>query len=849
MPARELLIDASRAGLPELAHGGYVAGVLAAALAADSARVRLRRPVPTGRPLRIERPAEDQAELHDGGGLLADAVAAEVLLHLPDPVGPAEAEAASRRFPGAAHHPFPGCLACGTRHPDGLRVLPGPVSGRAVVAAHWVPPAGLADRDGILPPELVSAALDCPALWALMVHAPAGEPGPRRHLDAGDPARAAGARRRAARRHGVADRPRGAAPDGRRGDPRARRRPVRGEPPDDGGGRRAGACRSGATAGPRRRLPPRSAAAYPGGTMDGRATAAVLVAEDEPLSFASVGAALAHARALQPGGRVGVAAGTEPDPPGAAARLRAAAEPGQVLVTDAARWADLDGDAFRDAGPLPRGGGHAWELLWAEPVPRTRARLCGGPALEIDGQRIAAPGGQAGSLLAFLLASPERAAERGELIEILWPGRAPRDPQAALRPILSRLRRALGPAELEGRDRLRLILPAPVWTDVGAATDALAAARSAARGEQWAPARAHADAALRLLRPGLLPGLADDWVTGPRLEAEELELEALEWIARASLALGGPELGAAERAGRELVTRSPFRETGHRFLMEALAGAGNVAEALRVYDDLRVLLRDELGTAPAGELQALHQRLLTGAGAGARDRRGAAAGRAPQRPRAARGVGVRRPRRGAGPAAGGVGRGPRRPPRPRRGRGRARHRQDAPGGGVRRVGAGRGHRALRRLPGGGAAPLPAVRGGAARRGARLGAGRRDARRGRARARDPRAARRAGRAGRGRGAAALPAVRGDRVAARRDRRAGAARARARRPALGRPRHAAPAAPRRPRAAGGAAADRRHLPRRGGPPRRTRSRSCSPTSGATGWWSGSRSRGWASATSAR
>ena len=614
MPARELLIDASRAGLPELAHGGYVAGVLAAALAADSARVRLRRPVPTGRPLRIERPAEDQAELHDDGGLLADAVAAEVLLHLPDPVGPAEAEAASRRFPGAVHHPFPDCLACGTRHPDGLRVLPGPVSGRAVVAAHWVPPAGLADRDGILPPELVCAALDCPALWALMVHAPPESPDRvvtstleirlERPVLAGAP-------------HVVmalADRPRGAAPDGRRRDPRARRRPVRGEPPDDGGGRRVGRA---ARARPlvlvagchrvARRL-----------TLAAPWTGAPRPRSSSPRTNRSPSPASAP-RSRTPARCSRAAASASPParsptPPAAAARLRAAAEPGQVLVTDAARWADLDGDAFRDAGPLPRGGGHAWELLWAEPVPRTRARLCGGPALEIDGQRIAAPGGQAGSLLAFLLASPERAAERGELIEILWPGRAPRDPQAALRPILSRLRRALGPAELEGRDRLRLLLPAPVWTDVGAATDALAAARSAARGEQWAPARAHADAALRLLRPGLLPGLADDWVTGPRLEAEELELEALEWIARASLALGGPELGAAERAGRELVTRSPFRETGHRFLMEALAGAGNVAEALRVYDDLRVLLRDELGTAPAGELQALHQRLLTGAG-------------------------------------------------------------------------------------------------------------------------------------------------------------------------------------------------------------------------------------------
>src|SRR5918995_5780065 len=46
--------------------------------------------------------------------------------------------------------------------------------------------------------------------------------------------------------------------------------------------------------------------------------------------------------------------------------------------------------------------------------------------------------------------------------------------------------------------------------------------------------------------------------------------------------------------------------------MEALAAGGNAAEALRVYDDLRVLLRDELGTAPAAEVQALHRRLLSG---------------------------------------------------------------------------------------------------------------------------------------------------------------------------------------------------------------------------------------------
>ena len=171
MGTRELHIDAAYAGLPELAHGGYVAGVLTAALEADSTRVRLRRPVPVDRPLRIERPGPGHAELHDGDDLLAEGVAADVLLHLPAPVGRAEAAAATARFPAAPHHPVPTCLVCGTAHEGALGIFPGPVSGRALVAASWTPAARHARPDGTLPPELVAAALDCPQLWALMVHA------------------------------------------------------------------------------------------------------------------------------------------------------------------------------------------------------------------------------------------------------------------------------------------------------------------------------------------------------------------------------------------------------------------------------------------------------------------------------------------------------------------------------------------------------------------------------------------------------------------------------------------------------------------------------------------------------
>jgi hypothetical protein len=156
-------------------------------------------------------------------------------------------------------------------------------------------------------------------------------------------------------------------------------------------------------------------------------------------------------------------------------------------------------------------------------------------------------------------------------------------------------------------------------------------ARGAASDGLWEPTRDRSAAALELLQPGFLPDHDGDLLDTRRREFEELELEALEWLARSSVMLGGPQLAAAERASRTLIERSPYRETGYRFLMEALAEGGNAAEALRVYDRLRLLLRDELGAAPATEVQELHKHLLAGDGA-----------RRPSRVEPSRGDGPRR---------------------------------------------------------------------------------------------------------------------------------------------------------------------------------------------------------------
>jgi DNA-binding SARP family transcriptional activator len=107
-----------------------------------------------------------------------------------------------------------------------------------------------------------------------------------------------------------------------------------------------------------------------------------------------------------------------------------------------------------------------------------------------------------------------------------------------------------------------------------------------------------------------LAGEDAPWIDEVRRPLADLHLRALEAYGEAGLGIGGTELAAAARAGRALVRREPYRESGYRLLMRALAGEGNGAEALRLYDQLRTRLRDDLGIAPSEQTQQLHKHLL-----------------------------------------------------------------------------------------------------------------------------------------------------------------------------------------------------------------------------------------------
>ena len=240
----------------------------------------------------------------------------------------------------------------------------------------------------------------------------------------------------------------------------------------------------------------------------------------------------------------------------------------------------------------------------------TRISLCGRLSVELEGVRADLPGRQGRLLFAYLALHRDRPVRREELVEAVWPeGDAPGGGEA-LAPPLSRLRKVLGPGRLEGRGELQLVLPEDAWVDWEVAHDALRRALAALGEEDWRDAWGPAQAALAIAERGLLPGLEAPWIDERRAELAELRVQALEAVATVGARLGGSELAPAERAARAAVEAAPFRESARAALMEALAAGGNVAEALRVYEDLRCLLRDELGTTPGAAVVALHERLL-----------------------------------------------------------------------------------------------------------------------------------------------------------------------------------------------------------------------------------------------
>ena len=168
MNLQTAIISRRFCGPPQSGNGGYVCGRVAKHVAGPAV-VRLKAPPPIETTLEVSM-AEGVVQLLDGSRVIAEGRAAELDLTPPPPPSFDEAVNAAKCCAGFTRHAFPGCFVCGPQRAvgDGMRIFPGPIESRSIVAAPWIPDASLAEGSDGVPAEFLWAALDCTSAFAVL---------------------------------------------------------------------------------------------------------------------------------------------------------------------------------------------------------------------------------------------------------------------------------------------------------------------------------------------------------------------------------------------------------------------------------------------------------------------------------------------------------------------------------------------------------------------------------------------------------------------------------------------------------------------------------------------------------
>jgi DNA-binding SARP family transcriptional activator/tetratricopeptide (TPR) repeat protein len=240
----------------------------------------------------------------------------------------------------------------------------------------------------------------------------------------------------------------------------------------------------------------------------------------------------------------------------------------------------------------------------------TQFTILGDVGLSVGGQPIAVRSVRIRLILALLLAHPGNVLSIDQLSDALWGPLPPKSSRENVRFYVHRLRAMVGGdvriAHEAGGYRLGIVddrLDAKVFEDLSAQGQ-----RAMTRNDPAAASRFFAEG-LRLWRGRAFGELAE--VPALLEEAQRLDerrLATLTGRIEAELMLGQqeqliPEIG-------KLVADHPFREGNRAQLMLALYRAGRQTEALRVYDEGRQLLSEELGLSPSPGLRQLQESIL-----------------------------------------------------------------------------------------------------------------------------------------------------------------------------------------------------------------------------------------------
>ena len=238
-------------------------------------------------------------------------------------------------------------------------------------------------------------------------------------------------------------------------------------------------------------------------------------------------------------------------------------------------------------------------------------RLLGPVEVRHGGEVLALGGPRQRAVLAVLALRANEVVTVRTLVEAVWET-APASADTNIRTYVAALRRLLR----EGGERLVTRPAGYLFAAAPAEVDVLAFEELARRGDRALAERDFVvaveffEGALALWRGEPL----EDLHLGPApmmdiVRLRERRLAVAERHARALMGAGRHADAVAEV--RPLLTRHPFRDGLWEALISALFQAGHHGEALDVYERMRTVLAEELGSDPSPALRRLHQQILT----------------------------------------------------------------------------------------------------------------------------------------------------------------------------------------------------------------------------------------------
>jgi DNA-binding SARP family transcriptional activator len=237
--------------------------------------------------------------------------------------------------------------------------------------------------------------------------------------------------------------------------------------------------------------------------------------------------------------------------------------------------------------------------------PLIHIKLMGEFALR-NGEAVVLPS-KVQALLAYLTLTDGSPAKREVVRELLWPDRGEDQARHSLRQALFVLRRDgfAGRDVVQSRDNAVSLYPESATSDVHELREMI----QAGSGATWQAIAALYKGPLLSGFPPVSPEF-DDFVSSQRRMLETNVLVALGSIANNAAAVGDSEQNTAIL--EHMLAIDPLREDTHRALIASYAQAGRRADAIRIYEDAKSLLRRELDVAPAAETEALIGKIRDG---------------------------------------------------------------------------------------------------------------------------------------------------------------------------------------------------------------------------------------------